>query len=157
MRTLDIPVIAGGGIANGRGLLGALSMGAEAVLLGTAFFATKESPVHPNIKDKIVNARETDTSLIMCSIMNPARCVNNNLVKEVLELESGTCTIEDVLTLVTGGKGKFSYETGDPEVAPIACGQAAGLIDEIWSVADVVNNLVSEAGELLDRLNRMTG
>jgi NAD(P)H-dependent flavin oxidoreductase YrpB (nitropropane dioxygenase family) len=155
VRHLDIPVIAGGGIANGRGFLGALAMGAEAVLLGTAFFATKESPVHRNIKEKIVEAHETDTSLIMSSIKNPARCVNNKLVDDVLEAEGRGASLDEILSLVLGGKGKFSYETGDPEIAPIACGQVAGLITEIKSVADVVNDIISEACELRDRLDRV--
>jgi NAD(P)H-dependent flavin oxidoreductase YrpB (nitropropane dioxygenase family) len=155
VRHLDIPVIVGGGIADGSGLLAALSMGAEAVLLGTAFFATEESPVHRNIKEKIVESHETDTSLIMSSIKNPARCVNNRLVDDVLEAESKGASLDEILGLVLGGKGKFSYETGDPEVAPIACGQAAGLIHEIKPVARVVNDIISEAGELLERLNQM--
>lgn len=153
---LDIPVIAGGGIANGRGFLAAMAMGAEAVLLGTAFFATKESLVHRNIKEKIVTAHETDTSLIMSSIKNPARCVNNKLVDDVLEAESRGAELHEILALVLGGKGKFSYETGDPEIAPIACGQVAGLVHEIKPVAKVVNDILSEAGELLDRLNQLT-
>jgi nitronate monooxygenase len=155
VRSLDIPVIAGGGIADARGFLGALAMGAEAVLLGTAFFATKESPVHLNTKNKIIQARETDTSLIMSTIKNPARCVNNRLVEEVLAVESTGCTLEDILKLVTGGKGKLSYESGDPEIAPIACGQVAGLIDDMKSVTDVVTDIIGEAEDLLDRLNRM--
>jgi nitronate monooxygenase len=155
VRHLDIPVVAGGGIADGRGLLAALAMGAEAVLLGTTFFATEESPVHRNIKEKIVEARETDTSLIMSSIKNPARCVNNKLVDDVLDAESKGASLDEILALVLGGTGKFSYETGDPEIAPIACGQVTGLINEIKPVARVVDDIIGEAGELLDRLNRM--
>ena len=153
IRHLDIPVVAGGGIADGRGLLAALAMGAEAVLMGTAFFATEESPVHRNIKEKIVEAHETDTSLIMSTIKNPARCVNNRLVDEVLQAESHGATLDEIISLVIGGKGKFSYETGDPEIAPIACGQVAGLVSEIKPVARLIEDIVCQAGELLDRLN----
>jgi nitronate monooxygenase len=156
VRRLDIPVVAGGGIADGRGLLAALAMGAEAVLLGTAFFASTESPVHQNIKQKIVEAHETDTSLIMSSIRNPARCVNNTLVSEVLKVEEKGATLDEILALVLGGKGKFSYETGDSDIAPIACGQVAGLVNEIKPVARIVDDILSEAGALLDRLNGMT-
>jgi nitronate monooxygenase len=76
-------------------------------------------------------------------------------VDDVLEAESKGATLDEILGLVLGGKGKFSYETGDPEVAPIACGQVAGLINEIKPVARVVEDIIGEAGELLDRLNRM--
>lgn len=155
VRSLDIPIVAGGGIADGRGFLGALAMGAEAVLLGTAFFASEESPVHVNIKDKITRARETDTTLIMSSIMNPARCMKNKLALEVLEVEARGGSLEDILKLVTGGKGKLSYESGDPEIAPIACSQAAGLIDSIKPAGRIVEDIISEASGLLERLKNM--
>ena len=150
---LDIPVIAGGAVANGRGFLGALAMGAEAVLMGTAFFACEEAPVHPNIKQKVVQARETDTSLIMSSIQNPIRCVNNRLVDEVLAVEARGTTLAEILGLVAGGKGKLAYESGDPETAPIACGQVAGLVKEVKPAATLVQDIITQAGQLLDRLN----
>lgn len=150
---LDVPVIVGGAVANGRGFLGALAMGAEAVLMGTAFFATEEAPVHPNIKQKVVNAEETDTSLIMSSIKNPIRCVNNELVSEVLAVEARGTTLAEILTLVAGGKGKEAYQTGDPETAPIACGQVAGLVSEVKSAARLVDDIITEADGLLQRLN----
>ncbi|MBU0513444.1 MAG: nitronate monooxygenase family protein [Proteobacteria bacterium] len=154
---LDIPVIAGGAVANGRGFLGALAMGAEAVLMGTAFFATQEAPVHPNIKQRVVQAEETDTSLIMSSIKNPIRCVNNKLVADVLAVEARGTTLAEILGLVAGGKGKLAYQSGDPDTAPIACGQVAGLIGEVKSVARLVEDIITEAGQLLDRLNRLAG
>jgi nitronate monooxygenase len=150
---LDVPVIAGGAVANGRGFLGALAMGAEAVLMGTAFFATQEAPVHPNIKQKVVNAEETDTSLIMSSIKNPIRCVNNELVSQVLAVEARGTTLAEILGLVAGGKGKEAYQTGDPETAPIACGQVAGLVSEVKSAARLVEDIITEAEGLLQRLN----
>jgi NAD(P)H-dependent flavin oxidoreductase YrpB (nitropropane dioxygenase family) len=155
VRRLNIPVIVGGGIADGRGLLGALAMGAEAVLLGTAFFATEESPVHRNIKDKIVDARETDTSLIMSSIKNPMRCVHNRLVDEVLEMEAKGATLQEILSAVAGGKGRLGYDSGDMETTPIVCGQVAGLIDEIKPAARLVEEIISDAKELQQRLSRM--
>ena len=155
VRRLDIPVVAGGGIADGRGLLAALAMGAEAVLLGTAFFATEESPVHRNIKEKIVEAHETDTSLIMSSINNPMRCLHNKLVDEVLEMEAKGANLQEILSAVAGGKGRLGYESGDTETTPIVCGQAAGLIDEIKPVARLVEDIISDAKELQQRLSRM--
>jgi len=152
---LDVPVVAGGAVANGRGFLGALAMGAEAVLMGTAFFATQEAPVHPNIKQKVVQAEETDTSLIMSSIKNPIRCVNNKLVADVLAVEARGTTLAEILGLVAGGKGKLAYQSGDPDTAPIACGQVAGLINEVKPVARLVEDIITEAGQLLERLNRL--
>jgi len=152
---LDVPVIAGGAVANGRGFLGALAMGAEAVLMGTAFFATQEAPVHPNIKQKVVQAEETDTSLIMSSIKNPIRCVNNKLVADVLAVEARGTTLAEILGLVAGGKGKLAYQSGDPDTAPIACGQVAGLIAEVKPAARLVEDIITEARQLLERLNRL--
>jgi len=152
---LKIPVIAGGGISDGKGFLGALAMGAEAVLMGTRFFVTKECPVHESIKKRVVQARETDTALIMGSIMNPLRCVKNRLAEEVLEIEARGATLEEIVTKVSGGKGTVAYQIGDPEMSPIPCGQIAGLIDEVKSVKEVIDDVIAEAGELLDRLKGM--
>ncbi len=151
--TLDIPVIAGGGICNGRGFLGALAMGAEAVLMGTAFMMTKECRIHQNIKDRLLATKETDTALLLTTIMNPIRCMKNKLADECLAIEAQGADFEKIIKTVAGGKGQIAYDSGDPDGAPIACGQVAGLIDEIKSVRQVIEDILSEADELLKRLN----
>ena len=155
VKRLRIPVIAGGAVYDGKGFLGALAMGAEAVLLGTGFMATQESPVHPAIKERLVKTQETETALIMRSLNNPLRCVRNKLVEEVLALEAKGATLEEVLTKVAGGRGKLAYDVGDPEISPIACGQVVGLITEIKSVRAVIEDMLVEAEALLERLNRI--
>jgi nitronate monooxygenase len=152
---LDIPVIAGGGICNGKGFLAALAMGAEAVLMGTAFFATKECPAHQAIKERLVQSSENDTCLLLQSISNPVRCVKNKLADECLMLESQGASFEEILKTVAGGKGKLAYDDGDPEISPISCGQVVGLIHKIKSVREVMEDMVNEAGDLLKRLNRL--
>ncbi len=152
---LKVPVIAGGSICNGRGLLGALAMGAEAVLMGTRFLATVECPIHPAVKERVVGCGEKDTALVMRSIFNPMRCLRNSLAEEVMAMEARGTTLEEILVKVAGGKGKKAYEIGDPEMSPIPCGQIAGLIDAIQSVKGVVHGMVAEAEELRSRLNRM--
>jgi NAD(P)H-dependent flavin oxidoreductase YrpB (nitropropane dioxygenase family) len=150
---LDIPVIAGGGICNGKGFLGALAMGAEAVLMGTAFMMTRECKIHQNIKDRLVDTRETDTALLLTTIMNPIRCIKNKLADECLAIEAEGAGFEEIIKTVAGGKGELAYDSGDPDGAPIACGQIAGLIDEIKSVGQIIEDTISEADGLLDRLN----
>ena len=150
---LDIPVIAGGGICNGRGFLGALAMGAEAVLMGTAFMMTQECPVHQNIKDRLVETKETDTALLLTTISNPIRCMRNKLADECLLIESQGASFEEIIKTVSGGKGQIAYDSGDPDGAPIACGQVAGLINEIKTVRQVIDDILSEADKLLKRLN----
>ncbi|MEN8246417.1 MAG: nitronate monooxygenase, partial [Thermodesulfobacteriota bacterium] len=97
---LDIPVIAGGGVADGKGFMGALAMGAEAVLMGTAFFATKECRAHDAIKERLVQTKETETCLILNSIHNPIRCVKNKLADECLALEENNATFEEIIGAV---------------------------------------------------------
>jgi nitronate monooxygenase len=153
---LDIPVIAGGGICNGKGFLGALAMGAEAVLMGTAFMMARECKIHQNIKDRLIETKETDTALLLTTIMNPIRCMKNKLAEECLAIEAEGADFEKIITTVAGGKGQIAYDSGDPDGAPIACGQIAGLIDEIKSVHQVIDDILTEADELLKRLNGLT-
>jgi len=150
---LEIPVIAGGGICNGRGFLAALAMGAEAVLMGTAFMMTKECTIHQNIKSRLVETKETDTALLLTTIKNPIRCMKNKLADECLAIEAAGAGFEDIIKTVAGGKGQIAYDAGDPDGAPIACGQIAGLIDEIKTVRQVIEDILSEAEILLERLN----
>lgn len=157
VKQLDIPVIAGGGICDGKGFLGAMAMGAEAVLMGTAFFATKECPAHPAIKERLVQTEATETCLLLKSLQNPVRCVRNKLADECLLLESQNASFEEIITTVAGGKGKNAYASGDSDISPIACGQVVGAINEIKSVREVVRDIVSEAEQLLDRLNNLRG
>ena len=156
VQELDIPVIAGGGICNGRGFLGALAMGAEAVLLGTAFMMTKECPVHDDIKQRLVQTKENETTLLLKSIQNPIRCIKNKLADECLMIEESGASFEEIIKAVAGGKGQVAYQEGDPDSAPISCGQIAGLIDEVKSVKDVMDQIISEANELMNRLNTIT-
>jgi len=149
---LDIPVIAGGGICNGRGFLGALAMGAEAVLMGTAFMMTRECKIHQNIKDRLIDTKETDTALLLTTIMNPVRCIKNKLADECLAIEAEGADFEQIINTVAGGKGEVAYDSGDPDGAPIACGQIAGLIDEIKSVRQVIDDILTEADQLMGRL-----
>lgn len=154
VKSLKIPVIAGGAVATGAGFLGALAMGTEGVLLGTAFFATKESPVHQVIKDRLARTKETETTLILNTIRNPIRVVRNKLAESVLEAESRGASFEEIIKLVAGGKGRLAYDTGDDEISPIACGQVVGLIDNIKSVKEVIDDIINEAEHLLTRLNK---
>ena len=153
---LKIPVIAGGAVCNGKGLLGALSMGAEGVLMGTAFMATEECPIHPDIKQRVLETGEKDTALVMRSIRNPLRCIRNVLAEKVMEMEERGTTLEEIISVMAGGKGKKAYEIGDPEMSPLACGQIAGLIHEIKPVKQLIDDMITEAGALHDRLNQMT-
>lgn len=150
---LDIPVIAGGGIADGRGLMAALALGADAVVMGTRFLATKECPAHANFKEWLVEAQETDTMMIERSIRNAVRVMRNETAEKVLEMESRGATLEELLVYISGKVGREAWLSGDLDGATIACGQNVGLIHEVKTVKEVIDDIVSSAREIAGRLN----
>ncbi len=155
VKELDVPVIAGGGVSNGSGLLGSLAMGAEAVLLGTAFFASKEAAVHDDIKQKLVDTKETGTTLVLRSVNNAMRVAKNRLADECLEKESQGATLEEIISTVGGGKGKAAYFSGDAESGPIPCGQIVGMIKEVKPVKQIIVDMIAEADILMERMHKV--
>jgi putative enoyl-[acyl-carrier-protein] reductase II len=151
-----IPIIAGGGIADARGFIAALALGAEGVLMGTRFVATQECPAHPKIKEWFVKARETDTMVIQRSIRNAARVIRNKAAEETLSMEERGASLEELLTIISGQMGQKALSDGDLEGAIIACGQCVGLINEIKTVKDVIEEIVQSAQSILARLNSLT-
>jgi len=152
---VSIPVLAGGGIGDGRGLAAALALGAEGVVVGTRFMITRESLVHQNIKDAMVKARETDTVLVLRSLRSMERVLKNTVAQKVLEIESRGGGLEELVSLIAGRRVEESLEKGDIDSAILPCGQIIGLIDKVPSVKEVIDDMVRGAEETLKRLNRM--
>jgi len=150
-RALKIPVVASGGIADGRGLAAALALGAEGVNMGTRFCATREAPIHDNIKRALVNATERDTRLMFRTLHNTARVLKNAVSDEVVRLETrpGGCSFEEVRPLVLGARGQAALTAGDVDGGVITAGQCVGLIDDIPSCAELIERMVAEARERL--------
>jgi nitronate monooxygenase len=153
--SLHIPVIAGGGIADARGFLAALALGADGVLMGTRFVATQECPAHPKIKEWFVKARETDTMVIQRSIQNTARVIKNKAAGKAFSMEERGASLEELLTVISGLMGQKSLMEGDCDGAVIACGQCVGLINEIKSVKEVIEDIIQGAQRILERLNSL--
>lgn len=153
-RALDIPIIAGGGVADGRGMAACLALGAEGVLLGTRFVAARECILHDNYKRWIVESRETDTVLIQKSIKNMLRAMKNHAAAKTAELEKGGATLEEMLPVISGRKGKEAQLSGDLDGGVFSIGQVVGLIRDIKSVRDIIDDIVREAEETIGRLNR---
>jgi putative enoyl-[acyl-carrier-protein] reductase II len=153
--SIKIPIIAGGGIADGRGFLAALALGAEGVVMGTRFVATQECPAHPRIKEWFVKARETDTVIIHRSIKNTARVVKNKAAEKTLSLEQRGATLEELMAVIGGGMSRNAYQEGDVDGSVIGCGQCVGLIHEIKSVKEVIEDMIQEAQSILQKLNAM--
>ena len=151
VRALDIPVIASGGIGEGRGLAAAMAMGADGINMGTRFCATKEAPIHDNIKRALVEATEHDTRLIFRTMNNTARVLANAISDEVVATErrEGGCEFEDIRHLVAGQRGKAALEAGEVDNGVITAGPVIGLIDDIPSCAELIERMMEEARRYL--------
>ena len=152
---LDIPVIACGGFSDARGLVAALAMGAEGVSMGTRFMATREAPVHENLKQQLVKANELDTQLILRKFRNTARIHKNGVAQKIAEIESQEGTeFSDIAELVSGERGFHVLESGDMEYGIWWSGISQGLIHDIPTVDTLVSRMVSEAETIIsDRLS----
>jgi len=149
---LSIPFVASGGIGNGKQLVAALALGADGINMGTRFIATKEAPVHQNVKDALVKASELDTRLIMRPLRNTERVLLNEPVQRIMDMESGkgdAMTIEDIKELVAGVYPKVMID-GEMEAGAWSCGMVAGLIHDIPSCQQLVDNIMKEASEIIN-------
>jgi nitronate monooxygenase len=154
---LKIPFVASGGMADARSLVAALAMGAEGMNMGTRFIATKEAPVHENVKRAIVAASELDTRLVMRPLRNTERVLTNAGVERLLEKEralGASITFEDVLPEVAGVYPRIMLE-GDMDAGAWSCGMVAGLINDIPTVKELLDRIMAEAETLIrHRLTR---
>jgi len=152
VRQLKIPVIASGGIGDGRGLAAALALGAQGVNMGTRFCATQEAPLHPNIKQALVDGSERDTNLIFRTMKNTARVFKNAISDEVVATERrpGGCEFADIRPLVAGARGRAALEAGEVNDGIITAGMVMGLIDDIPTCAELLERMVRECREQLD-------
>jgi len=148
---VKIPVIAGGGIADARGLVAALALGAEGVLMGTRFMVSKECPIHPNVKQWMLQLGEADTILIQKSIKNASRVVRTEHTEKILEMENKGATLEELLPMISGQRGRNAYDVGDVSGASISVGQVVGLIHDVPSVKEIIDGIISEAKLIIER------
>ena len=150
-KALTIPVVASGGIANGRGLAAALSLGAQGVNMGTRFCATVEAPIHDNIKQALVDANERNTKLIFRTLHNTARVLQNAISDEVVAMENrdGGCEFGEIRHLVAGARGREALRDGNVNDGIVTAGMVVGLIDNIPTCAELLESIMAEAQERL--------
>ena len=148
-RELEIPVLASGGFADGRGLVAALALGAAGISMGTRFMCTVESPIHPTIKQAIVDATERDTELILRPLRNTSRVASNAVSRRVVDVLSAGGSFEDVRDLVAGSRGRRVYELGDPDFGVWTVGMVQGLIHDVPHCAELLTRIVEEATALI--------
>ncbi len=148
---LKIPFLASGGLGDGKGLAAALAMGADGINMGTRFMVTQEAPIHENVKQKMVEATELDTSLIYRTLSNTARVFKNSVAEQVIEVESkpGATQFEDIQSLVQGAKGRELFDTGDLDKGIWSAGMIVGLIDDIPTCNELITRIVAEAEEII--------
>ena len=150
---LSIPFIASGGMGNGQQLVAAMAMGAEGINMGTRFIATKEAPVHENVKEALVNASELDTELIMRPLRNTERVLKNEAVNRILEKEKtlgDNVQIQDIFGEVAGVYPKIMQE-GTMDAGAWSCGMVAGLIHDVPTCKELIDRIIQEAEDIINR------
>jgi len=155
VNAVKVPVIAAGGIADARGFVAALALGAEGVLMGTRFMVSKECPTHENVKKWLCGLTESDTILIQKSIKNASRVVRNPHTEKILEMENRGATLEELLPMIRGERGRAAYETGQFNEANISVGQCVGIIQDVPTVKQIIDGIISEAKEVMQRLQKI--
>ncbi len=149
---INIPVIAGGGIADARGLVAVLALGAGAALMGTRLLLTKECPIHDNLKNALSKATIYDTTLVMKSLNSTHRVWNNKGAQRVQELEAAKRDQSEIFSAAAGEKSKLMYQKGALEAGIVSCGQDIGLIKNIPPVKELFDSIMKEAQNILKTL-----
>ncbi len=152
---LEIPFVSSGGMADGRSLIASLALGAQGMNMGTRFIATKEAPVHENVKAAIVAASELDTRLVMRSLRNTERVMTNDAVERLIEKEKrlgDTLKFEDIIEEVAGVYPAIMLE-GDMDKGAWSCGMVAGLIHDIPTCQQLIDRIMAEADAIIERMN----
>jgi len=148
---LKIPFVASGGMADGRSLVAALALGAEGISMGTRFIATKEAPVHDNVKQAILAASELDTRLVMRPLRNTERVLTNPSVERLLEKEralGANLKFEDIIQEVAGVYPKI-MEEGKMDAGAWSCGMVAGLIHDVPTCKELIDRIIVEADTII--------
>ncbi|MEM9254744.1 MAG: nitronate monooxygenase [Pseudomonadota bacterium] len=155
-QALKIPVVASGGIADGRGLAAALALGCEGINMGSRFMVTQEAPIHNDIKQRVVEMNETQTRLIFRSFRNTARVYRNTVADEVAEIEAAGGDFSQVHGLVSGANQEKAWTTGDINAGMVTVGMSGGLINDIPTCDQLVKTIMSDAEQIIgDRLAGM--
>jgi nitronate monooxygenase len=153
--TVKIPVVTVGGIADGRTLAAALTLGAQGVMMATRFVATQECEVHDNIKQEIIRRQEYETTLICKSIGLQGRAIKNKIVEEVLAVEAKGGGLEQLIPLISGQRVKDAWEFGKVDDAPMMMGQSIGLVKDIPTCKDLLERIVAEAKADIKRVTNI--
>lgn len=150
--SLNIPVIGGGGVADGRGFLAVLALGAQGVIMGTSLLVAEECPIHPNLKAAFIKACELDTMVVMRSVGGSHRAWINGAARKMDELEKRGAELSEILKVASGANTFKMSEEGDLDVGIISCGQGVGLVKKVMPMKDIIEGIVYQAEDLRKRL-----
>lgn len=148
---INVPVIGGGGISDGRGIAAVLSLGAEAVIMGTRLLVTEEAPIHDNIKTALLNATELDTMLVMRSLNATHRVLNNEAANKCLELEKEKADFAELYEVIKGENVRLMFDDGIVGKGILACGQGIGLTHDIPTLEELFGRMAAETEQALSR------
>lgn len=150
---VKIPLIASGGIGDGRGMAAALALGAEGINMGTRFCATKEAPIHENIKQALISHTERDTNLIFRTLRNTGRVLKNAVSDEVIAMENrpGGVEFKDIHHLVAGARGRAALDSGEVDSGLVWAGQVVGLMHDIPTCAELIERIVADCRRALSK------
>lgn len=151
---VKLPVIGGGGVADGRGMAALLALGAEAVIMGTRLLVTQESPIHPNLKQALLSASELDTMLIMRSIGATHRVYANAAAKKCAELEDAKADFMQIYEVIKGENAKRMYDGGEVDMGIVSAGQCLGLTRDIPTIRELFDRMMSQAEDVVTKLAR---
>ena len=150
---LKVPVIGGGGVADGRGFLALLALGAQGVIIGTPALVAEECPIHPKLKQALIDATELDTMIVMRTIQNSHRVWINEVAQKVAELEKQQAGLQAIIQVAAGEKARRMFQEGDLNAGVISCGQGVGLVKKIRPMKDIIEGIVHQADELRKKLS----
>ena len=151
---VNVPVIAAGGIADARGFVAALALGAQGVQIGTRFAATHEARAHPKFKEAILSVSDTGT-VVTARTFGPTRAVKNRLTERIIEAERAGVSKEELLELIGEGRSRMAAVDGDVDEGTVYCGQIGGIVTELAHAGDVVKEIIAEARELVKGLEKL--
>ncbi|MHA2143369.1 MAG: NAD(P)H-dependent flavin oxidoreductase, partial [Candidatus Thorarchaeota archaeon] len=134
----------------------ALALGAEGVIMGTRLMATRECPIHDNLKQAFVDAAETDTTLALRSVGNTHRFWNNKAIQKVLELEAQGAPLFQLIQAASGDRSEEMYRGGDIDHGVVACGQGVGLAKDVPTIQELLDRVMDEAEEVISRLGKIS-
>ncbi len=152
VEALNVPVIGGGGVSDGRGLVALLALGADGVIMGTRLLLTKEAPIHDTLKQALINATELDTMLVMRSVGATHRVWANPAARRCAELEAGQADLQELIRIAAGEKARKMYNEGDVALGIISCGQGVGMARDIPTVRELLDRIMIEATDIAQRL-----